>query len=198
MEDITVSIDGSSQDEGIRPTMSQASDRPPAVSASKWHENHGGKCVPDARWRGICGTFVRKGFAGTGTESRMPFPVWSTAIGDDPMMSPKSAVSAAKAILAKTGHSYQEIDAFEVNEAFAVIDVLFERAFPGIEDRYNIWGGALAFGHPYGVSGAMILLHLMKALEYKMGIWECAACSRRRDRKQYSGGESNEVDEDSV
>ena len=39
------------------------------------------------------------------------------------MMSPKSAVSAAKAILAKTGHSYQEIDAFEVNEAFAVIDV---------------------------------------------------------------------------
>ena len=91
------------------------------------------------------------------------------------MMSPKSAVSAAKAILAKTGHSYQEIDAFEVNEAFAVIDVLFERAFPGIEDRYNIWGGALAYGHPYGVSGAMILLHLMKALEHKMGIWECAA-----------------------
>ena len=65
--------------------------------------------------------------------------------------------------------SYQEIDAFEVNEAFAVIDVLFERAFPGIEDRYNIWGGALAYGHPYGVSGAMILLHLMKALEHKNG-----------------------------
>ena len=65
--------------------------------------------------------------------------------------------------------SYQEIDAFEVNEAFAVIDVLFERAFPGIEDRYNIWGGALAYGHPYEVSGAMILLHLMKALEHKNG-----------------------------
>ena len=51
---------------------------------------------------------------------------FGTAIGDDPMMSPKSAVSAAKAILAKTGHSYQEIDAFEVNEAFAVIDVLLK------------------------------------------------------------------------
>ena len=44
----------------------------------------------------------------------------------------------------------------------------------------------------------MILLHLMKALEHKMGIWECAAWQRRRDRKQYSGGESNEVDEDSA
>ena len=115
------------------------------------------------------------------------------------MMSPKSAVSAAKAILAKTGHSYQEIDAFEVNEAFAVIDVLFERAFPGIEDRYNIWGGALAYGHPYGVSGAMILLHLMKALEHKNGHFgNVLRGSRRRDRKQYSGGESNEVDEDSA
>ena len=46
LEDITVSIDGSSRDEGIRPTMSQRLiDRLPYL-LPKWHENHGGKCVP--------------------------------------------------------------------------------------------------------------------------------------------------------
>ena len=40
----------------------------------------------------------------------------------------------------------------------------------------------------------MILLHLDESTEHKMGIWECWRGSRRRDRKQYSGGESNEVD----
>lgn len=45
----------------------------------------------------------------------------------------------------------------------------------------------------------MILLHLMKALEHKNGhLGMCCVAAARRDRKQYSGGESNEVDEDSA
>lgn len=168
LEDITVSIDGSSRDEGIRPTMSQRLiDRLPYLLPNGTKITAANACLmhDGAAFVVLCSErFLRE--QGRKAECRFRF---GTAIGDDPMMSPKSAVSAAKAILAKTGHSYQEIDAFEVNEAFAVIDVLFERAFPGIEDRYNIWGGALAYGHPYGVSGAMILLHLMKALEYKNG-----------------------------
>ena len=107
-----------------------ASDRPPAVSTSKWHEITAAN-APDARWRGICGTLFGTVLREQGRKAECRFR-FGTAIGDDPMMSPKSAVSAAKAILAKTGHSYREIDALEVNEAFAVIDVLFERAFPGI------------------------------------------------------------------
>ena len=168
MEDITVSIDGSSRDEEIRPTMSQRLiDRLPYLLPNGTKITAANACLmhDGAAFVVLCSErFLRE--QGRKAECRFRF---GTAIGDDPMMSPKSAVSAAKAILAKTGHSYQEIDAFEVNEAFAVIDVLFERAFPGIEDRYNIWGGALAYGHPYGVSGAMILLHLMKALEHKNG-----------------------------
>ena len=168
LEDITVSIDGSSRDEGIRPTMSQRLiDRLPYLLPNGTKITAANACLmhDGAAFVVLCSErFLRE--QGRKAECRFRF---GTAIGDDPMMSPKSAVSAAKAILAKTGHSYQEIDAFEVNEAFAVIDVLFERAFPGIEDRYNIWGGALAYGHPYGVSGAMILLHLMKALEHKNG-----------------------------
>lgn len=168
LEDITVSIDGSSRDEGIRPTMSRRlTDRLPYLLKDGKKITAANACLmhDGAAFVVLCsGRFLKK--YGRKADFRFRF---GTAIGDDPMMSPKSAVSAAKAMLEKTGFSYQDIDAFEVNEAFAVIDVLFERAFPGIEERYNIFGGALAYGHPYGVSGAMILLHLMKALEHNNG-----------------------------
>lgn len=57
---------------------------------------------------------------------------FGTAVGGDPLMSPKTAVLAVEKLLKKTRLAYEQIDAFEVNEAFAVIDVLFERAFPGM------------------------------------------------------------------
>ncbi len=69
------------------------------------------------------------------------------------------------------------IGCYEVNEAFALIDVLMERAAVNMSG-YNIFGGALAYGHPYGASGAVILLHLIRALEYtnrKYGICSVAA-----------------------
>ena len=58
-----------------------------------------------------------------------------------------------------------DIGAIECNEAFAAIDVLMNRAYPDQASRYNQLGGALAYGHPYGASGAIILLHLMKSME---------------------------------
>ncbi|MFR5732624.1 MAG: thiolase [Clostridium sp.] len=54
---------------------------------------------------------------------------------------------------------------FEVNEAFAVIDVLFDPGLPGDAGTLQPAGGALAYGHPYGASGALLLLHLLKSLE---------------------------------
>ena len=65
--------------------------------------------------------------------------------------------------------NYLDVSAVEFNEAFAVIDVLFQRKYPELIDRYNIFGGALAYGHPYGASGAIIALHLLKALEKTKG-----------------------------
>lgn len=84
-------------------------------------------------------------------------------------MSPKTAVLAIRKLFKQTGLSIDEIDSLEVNEAFAVIDVLLEREFPGIRDRLNPLGGALAYGHPYGASGAIILLHLLKNLQVNKG-----------------------------
>lgn len=93
----------------------------------------------------------------------------------DPLYSPEGAWKSSEAILKKTGMTMDDMDAIEWNEAFAVIDVLFERNYEKLLDRYNLLGGALAYGHPYGASGAIILLHLMTALRRRQGQFGLAA-----------------------
>ncbi|RRH40821.1 acetyl-CoA C-acyltransferase, partial [Clostridioides difficile] len=90
-------------------------------------------------------------------------------IGTDATLSPTSAIQAMDKLLEIESLNYLDVSAVEFNEAFAVIDVLFQRKYPELIDRYNIFGGALAYGHPYGASGAIIALHLLKALEKTKG-----------------------------
>ena len=89
--------------------------------------------------------------------------------GGNPLYSPEGAWLATEALLQKTGLTMEEISTVEWNEAFAVIDVLYGRHFPGHEEKYNRIGGALAYGHPYGCSGAMLVLHCMASLDYCEG-----------------------------
>ena len=168
LSDIQVSVAGSRKDEGIRPSMSQKLiDRLPYLLPGGSVINAANACLmhDGAAFVVLCSEQygIRHGLK--------PEAVfcYGAAAGGDPFMSPKTAVLAAEKLLQKTGLSPDAIDAFEVNEAFAVIDVLFERAFPGTWERYNRFGGALAYGHPYGVSGAMLLLHLLKSLEQSDG-----------------------------
>ena len=86
-----------------------------------------------------------------------------------PLESPRGAIITADFLLQKNNRSWEELRAIEFNEAFAVIDVIFERAHPELLDRYNRLGGALAYGHPYGASGAVLLLHLIRSLEIAGG-----------------------------
>ena len=99
----------------------------------------------------------------------------STACGGDPLVSPRTAVTALQKLLAKHGLQEQDIADFELNEAFAVIDVLFARSFPHSVEKYNVFGGALAYGHPYGASGGIITLHLLEALKQKGGRYGAAS-----------------------
>lgn len=89
--------------------------------------------------------------------------------GSNPMRSPESVIKAIDRLLYKNSLLPEDIDIYECNEAFAVIDELFARKYPKQVKDYNIFGGALAYGHPYGASGAMIMLHAMKALDYRNG-----------------------------
>ncbi len=99
----------------------------------------------------------------------------SAIVGCNPEESPRSAVAALKEVAMHSGISVESLSAVEINEAFAVIDVLFEWEFPSFSGTYNHFGGALAYGHPYGASGAIILLHLMKSLTVTGG--EYGACA---------------------
>ena len=81
-------------------------------------------------------------------------------------------------LLKEKGLSYTDIYDFEYNEAFAVISAHFRKKHPEVADRLNRWGGALAYGHPYGVSGAEIMIHLMKILETEgeTSAWRRSRC----------------------
>jgi acetyl-CoA C-acetyltransferase len=78
------------------------------------------------------------------------------------MMTP---VPAIQAVAAKAGWALDEVDLFEINEAFAVQGVAVTRELGIPVDKVNVHGGAVALGHPIGASGARILTTLLHALE---------------------------------
>lgn len=74
-------------------------------------------------------------------------------------------VPAAQKLLAKIGWSVDDVDLWEVNEAFAVVPMAFMREMGLPRDKVNVNGGACALGHPIGASGARIMVTLLNALE---------------------------------
>lgn len=92
-----------------------------------------------------------------------------TNITIDPLYSPMGAMEVLEKLLNEEKIDISNISAFEVNEAFAVISALFHKRYSNISNRYNIFGGALAYGHPYAASGAITTLHLIRALEKSKG-----------------------------
>ncbi|MEI4231619.1 thiolase family protein [Roseovarius sp. D22-M7] len=74
-------------------------------------------------------------------------------------------VPAAQKLLQKIGWSVDDVDLWEVNEAFAVVPMAFMREMGVPRDKVNVHGGACALGHPIGASGARIMVTLLNALE---------------------------------
>ncbi len=82
-------------------------------------------------------------------------------------------VGAVQKLLAKTGWKVEEVDLWEVNEAFAVVPMALMAELSIAHDKVNVNGGACALGHPIGASGARImvtLIHALKARGLKRGI----------------------------
>jgi len=76
-------------------------------------------------------------------------------------------VPAAQKLLARIGWSVDDVDLWEVNEAFAVVPMAFMREMGIPRERMNVNGGACALGHPIGASGARIIVTLLNALEVR-------------------------------
>ncbi len=81
----------------------------------------------------------------------------------------EAPIGAVRKLLAKVGWSVSDVDYFENNEAFAVNNVLMNRALGVPYDRLNVFGGAIALGHPLGASGARIVTTLISVLRVKGG-----------------------------
>jgi acetyl-CoA C-acetyltransferase len=85
--------------------------------------------------------------------------------GDSPTLMLNAPVPAAKRVLAKAGLTKDDIDLWEINEAFAVVAEKFMRDLDLDRDTVNVNGGAMALGHPIGATGSMLIGTMLDELE---------------------------------
>jgi acetyl-CoA C-acetyltransferase len=90
-------------------------------------------------------------------------------MGDDPTLMLNAPVPAARKVLDKAGLNLDDIDLFEVNEAFAVVTEKFIRDLDIDRDKINVNGGAIALGHPIGATGSMLIGTVLDELERRDG-----------------------------
>ena len=86
------------------------------------------------------------------------------AFADEPGLFPTAPVGAIKRLMSSTGWDLNQVDLFEINEAFAVVSLVTMTELDIPHSKVNIYGGACALGHPIGASGARILVTLLSAL----------------------------------
>lgn len=82
---------------------------------------------------------------------------------------PVAPIGAIDKLLARTGWKIEDIDLFEINEAFAVVALAAMQALRIPRDKLNVFGGACALGHPIGATGARIVVTLLNALRQRGG-----------------------------
>ena len=86
-------------------------------------------------------------------------------MGDCPTLMLNAPVPAAQKVLSKAGLRIEDIDLFEINEAFAVVAEKFIRDLRLDRDKVNVNGGAIALGHPIGATGAILVGTMLDELE---------------------------------
>ncbi len=86
-------------------------------------------------------------------------------VGDDPVLMLTGPIPATRKILSRYGLGINDIDAFEVNEAFASVVLAWAAETGADMGRVNRLGGAIALGHPVGASGVRLTANLLRALE---------------------------------
>ncbi len=90
-------------------------------------------------------------------------------VGDDPLLMLTGPIPATRRILERSGLSIDDIDAYEVNEAFASVPLAWAAEVGADPAKLNPWGGAIALGHALGSSGTRLLGTLLAHLEHTGG-----------------------------
>jgi acetyl-CoA C-acetyltransferase len=86
-------------------------------------------------------------------------------MGDSPTLMLNAPVPAAKKVLEKAGLKKDDIDLFEINEAFSVVAEKFIRDLDLDREKVNVNGGAMALGHPIGATGSILVGTMVDELE---------------------------------
>jgi acetyl-CoA acyltransferase len=86
-------------------------------------------------------------------------------VGSDPHLMLTGPISGTRKALNRAGMTLDQIDLFEVNEAFASVIAVWQREIGADMSKLNVHGGAIALGHPLGASGARLMTTLLHALE---------------------------------
>ncbi|WP_257112652.1 acetyl-CoA C-acyltransferase [Pseudomonas ficuserectae] len=87
------------------------------------------------------------------------------AFADQPGLFPTAPIGAIQRLLSKTDWALDDVDLFEINEAFAVVPLVAMSELGLAHEKVNVNGGACALGHPIGASGARIIVTLLAALQ---------------------------------
>ncbi len=99
-----------------------------------------------------------------GLKARARVVAWAN-VGDSPTLMLNAPVPAARKVLAKAGLTVDDIDLWEINEAFAVVAEKFIRDLKLDRSKVNVNGGAMALGHPIGATGSILIGTLLDELE---------------------------------
>ncbi len=91
------------------------------------------------------------------------------SVGVDPVEVFTAGVQAIQDLMRKAGLTLKDIDAFEIDEAFAAQAILTQNELQIPEEKLNVWGGDIALGHPLGAAGARILVTLLSVLADRGG-----------------------------
>ncbi|HKI85284.1 MAG TPA: acetyl-CoA C-acetyltransferase, partial [Thermoanaerobaculia bacterium] len=91
--------------------------------------------------------------------------VAQASVAQKPEWFTTAPIAATRKVLERAGLATSDIDLWEVNEAFAVVTMAFQRELDLDPATVNVRGGAVALGHPIGCSGARIIVTLLAALE---------------------------------
>ncbi len=92
-----------------------------------------------------------------------------TLAGDDPVMMLAAPIPASQKLLERAGVSIDEVDLYEVNEAFASVPMAWLHDLRADPERLNVNGGAISLGHPLGCTGAKLMTTLLHELERREG-----------------------------
>lgn len=98
---------------------------------------------------------------------------YTCLVGCDPVLMLEGPIPATQKLLADTGLTIDQIDVFEINEAFASVVLAWERELKADLDRVNPNGGAIALGHPLGATGAMLItkaVHELVRADKELGV----------------------------